>query len=101
MKLKVKLGGFSTGGKPIAILNRADAGDLGIRSSDRVVIRYDKFEITAITNISDTLVKKGEIGICEELNHIKLKENIEVEVEVARYPSSLGFIRNKLKGRKL
>jgi AMP phosphorylase len=101
MKLKVKLVGFSTGGKPIAVLNRADAGDLGIRSSDRVVIKYGKFEITAITNISDTLVKKGEVGICEELNHIKLKENIEVEVEVARYPSSLEFIRNKLKGRKL
>lgn len=101
MKLRVKLVGFSTGGKPIAVLNREDAGELGVRSSDRIVIRYGKFELIAITNISDKLVKKGEIGICEELNHVKLKENTEISAEAASYPKSLQFIRNKLKGRKL
>jgi AMP phosphorylase len=101
MKLKVKLVGFSTGGKPIAVLNKDDAGELGVRSSDRISIKYGKAELIAITNITSTLVKKGEIGICEELNHVKLRENTEVEVEVANYPSSMQFIRNKLKGRKL
>lgn len=101
MKLRVKLVGFSTGGKPIAVLNKDDAGELGIRSSDRIVIRYEKFELIAITNISEKLVKKGEIGICEELNHVKLKENTEVEIDVASYPTSLQFIRNRLKGRRL
>jgi AMP phosphorylase len=101
MKLKVKLVGFSTGGKPIAVLNKDDAGELGIRSSDRIVIKFGKVELIAITNITNTLIKRGEIGICEELNHIKLRENTEVDVEVASYPSSLQFIRNKLKGRKL
>ena len=101
MKLRVKLAGFSTGGKSIVVLNKEDAEDLGIRSSGRVVIKSGKNEFTAIVNISTTLIKKGEIGICEELNHMRLKENKEVIVEVATYPDSLQFIKNKLRGRKL
>jgi len=101
MKLKVKLVGISSGGKPIVILNKDDAEELGVRGLDRVILKYDKSELTAIVNISATLVKKGEIGIYEELDHAKLKKKEEIEVEVARFPSSVQFIRNKLKGRKL
>lgn len=101
MKLKVKLIEITSGGKPIVILNKDDAAELGIRGLDRVTIKYDKTELTAIVNITSTLVKHGEIGVYEELDHIKLKENREIEVEVAKFPDSLQFIREKLKGRKL
>jgi AMP phosphorylase len=101
MKLKVKLVGISSGGKPIVVLNKEDSEELGIRGMDRVKIKYDKSELTAIVNISSKLVEKGDIGVYEELDHVKLQENKEVDVEAAKYPSSLEFIRNKLKGRKL
>lgn len=101
MRLRVKLAGISAGGKPIVIINKQDADDMGIRGLDRVTISYDSRKITAIVNITTTLVNRGEIGVYEELDHIKLRENKEVEVEISRLPDSLQFIRNRLKGRKL
>ncbi|HDD71466.1 MAG TPA: thymidine phosphorylase, partial [Candidatus Aenigmarchaeota archaeon] len=74
MKLRVKLLGISSGGKPIVILNSEDAEELGIKGMDRVVLKYDKTEVTAIVNLSSTVVSKGEIGVYEELDHIRLKE---------------------------
>lgn len=101
MRLKVKLVGITSGGKPIVILNRDDAEELGLRGLDRVTIKYDKTELTAIVNVSSTLVKRGEIGVYEELDHVKLKENKDIEITVAKFPKSLQFLREKLKGRKL
>ena len=101
MKLRVKLLGISSGGKPIVILNSEDAEELGIKGMDRVVLKYDKTEVTAIVNLSSTVVSKGEIGVYEELDHIRLKEGKLKEVEVAKFPKSLQFIKNKLAGRKL
>lgn len=92
---------MSSGGKPIVILNERDAEDLGVRGMDRVTISYGNQKITAIVNITNTLVKKGEIGIYEELNHGELKQGTEVEVDVSRFPSSLQHIRERLKGRTL
>jgi AMP phosphorylase len=101
MRLKAKLIGISSGGKPIVLLNKEDAAELGVRGLDRVTVKYDKTEVIAIVNITSTLVNRGEIGIFEELDYSKLKENKELEVKVANPPNSLHFIREKLKGRKL
>ncbi len=101
MKLKVRLLGISSGGKPIVVLNSEDAEDLGIRGLDRVVLKYDGSEITAIVNITSQFVKKGEIGVYEELDHIKLKEGKIIDVEVASFPKSLEYIKEKLNGRRL
>jgi AMP phosphorylase len=102
MKLKTKFLGLETGGKPIVILNKEDADDLGIRSLGRVVVRQNKKQLTAIVDITTKIISKGSIGISEQVkNSLNLKENTEVEVEVAKFPNSLQFIINKLKGRKL
>lgn len=101
MKLRVKIVGLEVGGKPIVILHKEDAEDLGIRSQGRIVVKASK-ELTAITNITTRLVSKGVIGVSEEVKDmLNLKENSEVEVEVAKFPNSLQFIKNKLQGRKL
>lgn len=102
MKLKTKFLGLETGGKPIAILNKEDADDLGIRSLGRIRIQQNKEQFTAIVNITTKVIDKGYIGINDEIkNSLKLKENTEVDVEVAKFPSSLQYIINKLNGRKL
>lgn len=101
MKLKVKLLGITSGGKPIVILNSDDAEELGLKGMDRVILKYDGSEITAIVNISSQIVRKGEIGVYEELDHIRLKEGKLIDVEVAPFPKSLQYIKEKLSGRRL
>lgn len=102
MRLKVKILGLEAGGKPIVIINHEDAEDLGIKSLGRVGLQTNKKSLTAIVNITTKIVPKGWIGVYEEVrNSLKLKENDEVEVDVAKYPNSLQFIRNKLKGGRL
>jgi len=102
MKLRAKILGLEAGGKPIVVLNKEDAEDLGIQSLARVRLQFGKKELTAIVNTTIKAVPKGSIGVYEEVrNSLDLKESSDVEVDVAKFPSSLQFIRNKLKGRKL
>ena len=102
MKLRVKLIGLEVGGKPIVVMNKEDAEDLGIRSSARVRVQYSKKIITAIVDVTTKIVGKNFIGVSEEVKtQLGLKGNEEVEVEIAKFPTSLHFIKDKLNGRKL
>lgn len=102
MKLKVKFLRLEAGGKPIVVLNKEDSEDLGIKSLARVKLKYKDKEITGIVNVGEKIVEKGWIGVYEEVREkIKLKEKDLVEVNVAKYPSSLQAIKNKLRGKKL
>lgn len=101
MKFRTHLLGLETGGKPIVIINISDADELGVRSLGRVKLQRNK-ELTAIVNTTTSVVSRGIMGISEEVRLVlDLKENDEIEVEVAKYPVSLHHIRNKLKGMKL
>lgn len=102
MNLKVVPLKLEAGRKPIVILNVADAEDIGVKSSGRVRIRTKKKSLTAIVNITTKIIRRGFIGVYEEVREaLDLSENMEVDVELAKFPKSLTFIRNKLKGRKL
>jgi AMP phosphorylase len=102
MKLKAKFLGLEAGGKSVVVLNREDAEDLSVSSLDRVRIRGDGKEIVAIVNTATKLIEKGTVGIYEEVkNSLALKEGEEVDVEIAPLPTSVYFIRNKLRKRKL
>ena len=100
MQLKVKILNIDSGGKPVVFLNNKDADELNITASERVTIQSKK-KITAIINISTT-IKKGFLGVTEEVKKtLTLKQNSKVTVEIAPFPKSLQFIRNKLSGKKL
>lgn len=102
MKLKVKFLGLEAGGKPIVVLNKDDVEDLGIHSLARLRLQFGKKELTAIVNTTTKAVPKGTMGVYEEvINSLQLKESCYVDVEVAKFPSSLQYVRSKLKGRKL
>ncbi len=101
MILKAKFLGLEAGGKPIVVLNKDDAEELGLKSLSRVYLRANKKELIAILNTSKFLAK-GIVGVYEEVvGGLQIKEGSEVDVEVARYPNSLNFIKNKLKKVKL
>lgn len=102
MKLKTKLLGLEAGGKPIVVMNRENAEELEVRGLSRIVVKTEKKKLTCIVNISDKIVKKGILGVSEEVRKIlNLRSGFDVEVEVAKFPSSLQYIKNKLKGMKL
>ncbi|MDH5440014.1 MAG: AMP phosphorylase [Candidatus Bathyarchaeota archaeon] len=102
MKLKVRLLGFEAGGKSVVVLNKSDAEDLGISSLGRVRVNSGEKELTAIVNTTSRLIGEGIIGVYEEVrNSLSLDEGVHVDVEIAPFPTSVYFIRNKLRGRKL
>ena len=81
-------------------LNKSDADEIGVTASGCVSLRAKK-EITAIVNISTKTVKKGHIGISEEIRQLFGTSPHKLDVEISAFPKSLHFIRNKLEGKKL
>lgn len=102
MMLRAKYLGIESGRKPVVTLCGDDAEELGVRSGERVRLRFNGREISAIVNIVTKSVRKGVVGIYDEVvKPLQVKENDMVEVEPAHFPVSLQYIRNKLKRRKL
>ena len=100
MLLKVKILGIDSGGKPFVFLNDKDADELNITASERVTVKAKK-KIIAIVNTTST-IEKGFLGVTEEVKkNLSLKPESKVTVDIAPYPKSLQFIRNKLSGKKL
>jgi AMP phosphorylase len=101
MELKVKVLGIRSGGKQIIVIDDENASLLGIYSSDRVEVACGDRKIIAITNVATDLPQET-IGIYEEVKgKLKVKEGETVTVRPAERPESLGFIRNKIMGRRL
>jgi AMP phosphorylase len=101
MELRVKLLGIRAGGKQIIVVDEEYASRLGIHSSDRVEVTYKQQNIIAIANVATDFPKKT-LGIYEEVQQkLKAQEGEMVEVRPAERPESLGYIRNKLIGRRL
>ena len=104
MNLKVKDMDISTGGPLVVILNGKDAMKFDIHHLDRIkVIKGNKIEtvVVDITTNSKT-VPQGNIGVYEEvINSLKLKNNDQVSIKLARKPFSIEFIKKKLDGKKL
>lgn len=100
MILNVKILNIDSGGKPFVFLNDKDADELNITASERVTIKSKK-KITAIVNIS-SIIKRGYLGVTEEVRKkLSLRQNTKVNLDIAPFPKSLQFIRNKLSGKKL
>ena len=101
MEFKVKLLGIRAGGKQIVVMDDADASSLGIHSSDRVEITYKKQNLIAIANVATDFPQKT-LGIYEEVqDKLKAQTGETVNVRPAQRPESLGYIRDKLMGRRL
>ncbi|MBI2652861.1 AMP phosphorylase [Candidatus Woesearchaeota archaeon] len=104
MKLKVKDIDISSGGPLIAIMNHKDAAMLDLHVMDRIKIKKGRKIETVVVDIaeSDKVVPKGKIGVFEEvLNSLKLGNNDDVEIAIARKPLSIDYIKKKLDGQKL
>ena len=102
MKLKARFLELEAGGKSIVVLNKEDAEDLGVSSLGRVRVKINRRVVTAIVNTTTKFVSAGGIGVYDEVKKsLNLTEGVDVEVAFAPFPTSLHFVRNKLRGRKL
>jgi AMP phosphorylase len=101
MEFKVWFLEIKSGGKQIIVLDNEDASQLGIHSSDRVEVTYKDKQIIAIANVAAEF-PKGTLGIYDEVYTKLQAENGEtVTVRPAERPESIGYIRDKLSGRRL
>ncbi|MBQ7702274.1 MAG: AMP phosphorylase [Candidatus Methanomethylophilaceae archaeon] len=84
-----------------AMLNTVDAIELGVKEGDRILLS-GKRPLAVLLNISDTLVKKGEIMIATKiLGQIGAAEGDEITVTYSPVPESVKSIRKKMDGQKL
>ncbi|MFQ6080646.1 MAG: thymidine phosphorylase, partial [Candidatus Bathyarchaeia archaeon] len=101
VELKAKLINISVG-KRLVLLHKEDARKNGVLSHDRVKISYKKGTTTAFVDITDALLRPGEIGIFEELrDEFEIKEGSPISVTIAKIPESVEHIRKKMKGQPL
>jgi AMP phosphorylase len=101
LEFRVRLLEIEAGGKPIAVMGEGDARRLGVKSSDRVLIRLGDSEATAILNIASEF-PEGVLGAYRELRaKLKLVEGAQIQVEPIGRPESLSYIREKILGERL
>jgi AMP phosphorylase len=92
---------IEAGGPLIVVMNRQDAADLGVISSDRLFLRYKDKYVICILNISSNGVQ-GELGVYKEVTkRLDLKHGDTLKVEPARRPESIDYIREKVNGERL
>lgn len=96
---------IQTGNLFLAVLNKNDAAELGLKAGTRVKLQnvnQNYKEITAIIEISETTKNKGKIGLYQETaTQLKAKNKDEIRLRLSETPISIQYIKNKLNGHSL
>jgi len=102
MKLIARPIDLEVGGKNIVIMNKEDVESLGLHALDRVRLRYNEKELTAIVDETAKFTIKGEIIANDDVtNFFKLKGGEHLEVFPEKELESIVFIKQKLAGVRL
>ena len=104
MELKAKLLKWSAG-IPVALINPKRAQIMGIHENDRVSIEKlskGDSEFSTIVNIGENVVDENEIGISSEIKELfNIDDEEKVDVNLAKSPASLEYIKKKLDKKRL
>ncbi|NYZ76152.1 AMP phosphorylase [Candidatus Micrarchaeota archaeon] len=99
--LKAKTFDIETG-KNIVVLNEDEAHDMDMIIGDRVSLKNGDKKCTAIVDVSDTLVKRGEIALFSDTScGIGAKRGDIIEVSTTSNPASIEIIKKKMDGGSL
>ncbi len=91
--------GIESGGAYIVLLNKQDADDLGITSSDRVMLKKGAKSVVCLVDTTQKILKPGTVGIYYEVEiALGLKRGSLVDIKPAGEPESISFIRQKIDG---
>ncbi len=97
MKLKVKLLKIKVG-KPVAFINKSDAEELNLFPGDRVDIISNDKTITAVADIVEGFLDKGEIALSEKINEsLSVKNNHSIFVNLSLTPKSSSILQKEVK----
>lgn len=84
------------------ILNSSDAHEMGLIPGDRVKLFSKGNSIVASIEISQSVVSQNEMGLyINTLERLKVKEGDVISIKAVSKPSSLHYIKKKLRGEKL
>jgi AMP phosphorylase len=105
MELKVRLLKLCAG-IPVAMIGLKTAELMGIHENDRVSIEKlssrGEREFSTLVDIVDKIVEEGEIGVSSEIKEaFNLKNGQKVDVNIAKPPKSLEYIRKKVDKKTL
>lgn len=101
MELVAEVLNITAGGRHIAIIDEGTAGLLGVHSSDRIRVAYRGTEVIALANIAATF-PRNHVGLYEEISGLLgIKGGESVEVQLAKMPESLNYVRAKIRGERL
>jgi len=100
LKLRTRFLDIQAGETLVAVLNKDDADELGLMALDRVRLTTDEKDIVAILDVATRTVRKGEIGLYQDLKK-HLGEPSEIEVNPAVKPKSVRYITDRIRGRML
>jgi AMP phosphorylase len=102
MKLIARPIDLEVGGKYIIILNKEDADILGLRALDRVCLRHNSKELTAIIDTTSKFTVKGEIITNDDVTrYFDIKGGEHLEVSPQEELESVLYIKQKLSGARL
>ncbi len=89
-------------GRPVVILNEAEAREKDLFLGDRVELIYRSNKVVAIVDLSTTLVNEGEIGVFSELaDKLGLEGGEFIHIVPMMKPASVEYIKRKLDGNEL
>jgi AMP phosphorylase len=84
-------------GKNIILLNKNEAKEHDIYAGYRTEVKLKKGNVIAIVDVSEKLVRSGEIGIYKDLaKEFRIREGQKVEVVHMDRPLSIQYIKKKL-----
>ncbi|MFA5383001.1 MAG: AMP phosphorylase [Candidatus Micrarchaeia archaeon] len=101
MSAKAKIFDVLSGGK-IAVLNTQEALENDIYPAYRGVLQKGDKEIVAMFDLSENLIKRGEIGLFAEVEEVlKAKSGDKINIKHLQRPFSIDYIKKKLDGKTL
>ena len=78
------------------------AEQLGITTHDRVILAKDEFSAPAIVNTTETFVGPEEVGVfLDTARELRIAEGDAVSLNLLPPPTSIQYIRKKLRGERL
>src|SRR5659263_113092 len=85
-----------------AVLHTEDAREIGVREQDRVRIKHERSSAVTVVQTTDTVVKKGDVGILGKAWSALGPDPDElIEVVATSKPESIEFIKKKMDGKTL
>lgn len=86
----------------LVLLNAQRADQLGITTHDRIRLMKDERSVPAIVNTSETFVAHDEVGVfLDTAKELGIVEGDMVTVQLLPPPTSIQYIRKKMRGEKL